>query len=132
MPPLKPGDQVKGKTKLLQRKRGIITESITEGTKKKLRVEWSDSTSDVVFARSLEKIPDVGAPGPLIGPTLGANLLSTPHREDNFYEDEGEDSESDVDSERDRDHGEDNEIPPEDGLIESPNNQPIRCVFSVF
>ena len=54
MPPLKAGDLVKGKSKLLLRKRGRVVEVISDGPKKKYRVDWTDSTSGVIFGRSLE------------------------------------------------------------------------------
>lgn len=122
---------MKGKSKLIEKKRGRVTEVVTQGTKKKYRVTWDDSSTGVIFARSLEKIPVVGAPPPFIGPTLGENQNHLPHREDDLYEEQNEDSDSGIDSERERDLDVDNEIQPEDGLVPDHNFPVRRCVFAV-
>ena len=54
---------MKGKSKLLQRKRGRVTGVLTEGSKKKYRIEWTDSSVGDIFGRSLEKNPAGDAPG---------------------------------------------------------------------
>jgi len=126
MPPLKAGDLVKGKSKLLIQKRGRIAEVITEGPKKKFRVEWNDSTSGVIFARSLEKIAADEPPGILIGPQIGGNDIRAPHREDDYYIENEEESDSGHSSDGQENLDEDNELHPEDGLVDPPDGPQRR------
>jgi hypothetical protein len=88
MQSFKPGDEVLGKSKLLLRKRGRVMEVITESHQKKYRVAWSDSTSGVIFGRSLQKCLPLETPGALIGL----------HREDEYCREEHEDSDNGNDS----------------------------------
>jgi hypothetical protein len=78
MQSFKPGDDVTGKSKLLLRKRGRVIDVITDSHQKKYRVAWSDSTSGVIFGRSLQKCLPLEAPGPSIGPTSIAYRLLYP------------------------------------------------------
>jgi hypothetical protein len=89
---------VTGKSKLLLRKRGRVTDVITDSHQKKYRVAWSDSTSGVIFGRSLQKSLPLEAPDPLIGPTPIAHRTPVPHREDDYYSEEHEDSDNGDDS----------------------------------
>jgi len=120
MPQLEVGDLVKGKSKLLKRKRGSVAEVIAEGSRKKYRVDWTDLTSGVIFGRSLEKLSAVGSPAPLIGPILAEHETPVPRREDDLYEENDSDSDDDIGSVGEPVSDGDNELQPEDGLVEGP------------
>lgn len=120
---------MKGKSKLLLQKRGRVTEVVTEGSKKKFRVEWTDSTSGVIFARSLEKISADVNPPPFIGPIIGEQETPPPHREDEYYREDNEESDDGMDSDGQSNLDVENEQQPEDGLVETPAGPQRRCVL---
>jgi hypothetical protein len=129
MPPLKAGDLVKGKSKLLLRKRGRVVEVISDGPKKKYRVDWTDSTSGVIFGRSLEILPDNDAPNPVYGPRNIDLTPPVPPREDDNYRENDDESNDEAESDRDGSLGGENELQPEDGLVEVMEGAQCRYNF---
>ena len=125
---LKVGDLVNGNSKLLQRKRGRITEVCTGAQKKQFRVEWDDTSVGVIFGRSLKKIEAVGDPPPVIGPTILGNVIAGPLREDDNYSENAGDSDADASSDGQEDLEVENEVHPEDGLILTPEGEVARYV----
>ena len=122
---------MKGKSKRHSQKRGSILEVLTNGPRKKFRVLWNDSSTDEVFPNSLEKIPASAPTGPFIGPTIAGRDTPLPHREDELYEMDSQPSSDDDDSVMSIDLQDDNEVPPEDGALATPDGPPQRYFLSL-
>ena len=118
---------MKGRSKLLLRKRGRVSEVISEGSRKKYLIEWTDSTSGVIFGRSLEKFVAESAPCQIIGPIIGGHDdIPGPRREVEMHEEDDEVSHDADNVEENRSVDEDNEIHPEDGFVEAPTELVIN------